>query len=340
MKILVLPFTRKASAAPPAASPLLHFHILLYPQVHQTSPLFTPPMEQLSVDKKRNLPFLVRSVDSLLSFTHRKWSALNGAGPIRNRIWTAGERLQSILDTDETFLKAIPLDSRVDWKSLLNSCKPLVELEYPQINIPKSKDAIKTNELKQDVIGKDEVKLADGDLFPQDGGFNPQNLQSTFEKLVYFRLKYHRKQLKNCFYCLPISMMFGILPMPNIAMMYNIFRLYSHWRALQGALTLEKCIKLDREHEMKQDNKGSLILFQENRILTQSLQPYIEKGFKRHVFDSNEPNFLLDKEFSTTLIDAGIADSELNDALNRAEQHIQDQSWLSKFVRARNTADR
>ncbi|KAJ2373757.1 hypothetical protein IW150_003464 [Coemansia sp. RSA 2607] len=47
---------------------------------------------------------------------------------------------------------------------------------------------------------------------------------------------YHRKWMKYCCYLLPISSLFTLVPVvPNFPFFYNLFRVYSHYKASHGA---------------------------------------------------------------------------------------------------------
>ncbi|ESQ30038.1 hypothetical protein EUTSA_v10011709mg [Eutrema salsugineum] len=72
---------------------------------------------------------------------------------------------------------------------------------------------------------------------------------SLDSKLVRRRLRHiamsgtilHKKYLIGSVTLLPLTSAFMVLPLPNIAFFWVLFRTYSHWRALQGS---EKLLKL------------------------------------------------------------------------------------------------
>ncbi|KAL3695809.1 hypothetical protein R1sor_009885 [Riccia sorocarpa] len=48
----------------------------------------------------------------------------------------------------------------------------------------------------------------------------------------------HRRYFYGSVAFLPFSVVLGILPLPNVFLAWNLFRAYSHWRALQGSRRL------------------------------------------------------------------------------------------------------
>ncbi|KAH7365263.1 hypothetical protein KP509_18G017700 [Ceratopteris richardii] len=48
----------------------------------------------------------------------------------------------------------------------------------------------------------------------------------------------HSRYMYGSFACLPFSVLFGIVPVPNIPLFWNLFRAYANWQALQGSRRL------------------------------------------------------------------------------------------------------
>ncbi|CEJ03775.1 hypothetical protein RMCBS344292_17752 [Rhizopus microsporus] len=61
-------------------------------------------------------------------------------------------------------------------------------------------------------------------------------LHHDLEKLLKERVPYHKKYMYYSAYWVPLSCTFVIVPLiPNIPLAYNLFRLYSHYKAYKGA---------------------------------------------------------------------------------------------------------
>ncbi|BBN01249.1 hypothetical protein MPTK1_2g05920 [Marchantia polymorpha subsp. ruderalis] len=48
----------------------------------------------------------------------------------------------------------------------------------------------------------------------------------------------HRRYMYGSIALLPFAVVLGVLPLPNVVLAWNLFRAYSHWRALQGSRRL------------------------------------------------------------------------------------------------------
>ena len=64
--------------------------------------------------------------------------------------------------------------------------------------------------------------------------------------LIPKRLEFHAKYRRLSIWCIPLSMAAGIMPGPNVFLAYNLFRLYSHDRALKGSQHLKQCFQESR----------------------------------------------------------------------------------------------
>lgn len=56
--------------------------------------------------------------------------------------------------------------------------------------------------------------------------------------MIKERKKYHRKYLILSFGLLPFTGVLSLLPFPNFLFFYNVFRLYSHYKAYNGSSIL------------------------------------------------------------------------------------------------------
>ncbi|KAI3649780.1 hypothetical protein MP228_005412 [Amoeboaphelidium protococcarum] len=70
-------------------------------------------------------------------------------------------------------------------------------------------------------------------------------VKSRLQNMLDYRIPYHQKYRRLSVYCIPLSMLGGILPGPNVFLMYNLFRLYSHDKAYRGACHLKERIDGD-----------------------------------------------------------------------------------------------
>ncbi|KAK4268995.1 hypothetical protein QN277_022209 [Acacia crassicarpa] len=52
----------------------------------------------------------------------------------------------------------------------------------------------------------------------------------------------HKKYLYGSISMLPVTSAFAVLPLPNVPFFWNLFRAYSHWRALQGSERLFRLV--------------------------------------------------------------------------------------------------
>ncbi|KAG2230140.1 mitochondrial K+-H+ exchange-related-domain-containing protein [Thamnidium elegans] len=75
------------------------------------------------------------------------------------------------------------------------------------------------------------------------------SLDSELKALLKERVPYHKKYMYYSAYWVPITCTFVIVPLvPNIPLAYNLFRLYSHYKAYKGA-----------EHLQILSDQGSLV---------------------------------------------------------------------------------
>ncbi|KAJ3189967.1 hypothetical protein HDU85_000257 [Gaertneriomyces sp. JEL0708] len=146
-------------------------------------------------------PFL-KAITSFEQWSAEKWYAFSKkpTKSVSYRIWKGGETVKGWSDWRETFLKNVPGVGEVAWDE---KAKFLVEVHHPP-NVPK-----------------------------------PQ-IEEQISTILTQRIPHHQQRLTLSIIALPVSMLFILLPTPNIPLMWNLYRLYSNWRALQGAKTLHK----------------------------------------------------------------------------------------------------
>ncbi|KAJ3179063.1 hypothetical protein HDU85_005018 [Gaertneriomyces sp. JEL0708] len=75
----------------------------------------------------------------------------------------------------------------------------------------------------------------------------PQShIENELSAIVANRAPHHQQRLMLCMIALPFSALFGVVPGPNVPLIWNLYRLYSNWRALQGGKTLQRAKLEDR----------------------------------------------------------------------------------------------
>ncbi|KAJ3020235.1 hypothetical protein HKX48_001123 [Thoreauomyces humboldtii] len=148
-----------------------------------------------------------------------------GAKPEKSftlRLHTFGEKLKDLVDAEEWFLKSVPGVTEVAWGP------PTIATDAAQAGDPLAA-----------------VPVALSTPVHHPTSIASLEARSHLTALILRRKAYHHGRLKFCFAALPFSSLFMILPGPNVPLAWNLFRLYSHWRALQGAHTLTKLHEAD-----------------------------------------------------------------------------------------------
>ncbi|OBZ88098.1 Uncharacterized protein C23H3.12c [Choanephora cucurbitarum] len=68
-------------------------------------------------------------------------------------------------------------------------------------------------------------------------------LDHELKALLKERIPYHKKYMRYSAYWVPLACTFAIVPLvPNLPLAYNLFRLYSHYKALKGAEHLKTLV--------------------------------------------------------------------------------------------------
>ncbi|ORX61283.1 hypothetical protein DM01DRAFT_1118657 [Hesseltinella vesiculosa] len=85
-------------------------------------------------------------------------------------------------------------------------------------------------------------------------------IEQELTRLVKERIPYHKKYMRYSAYWVPVACTFAVVPLiPNIPLAYNLFRLYSHYKAYKGAQHL---------NELLQDKRLELSIIQDIPIGT------------------------------------------------------------------------
>ncbi|KAJ3318644.1 hypothetical protein HDU76_000775 [Blyttiomyces sp. JEL0837] len=71
---------------------------------------------------------------------------------------------------------------------------------------------------------------------------SPSDLQRTLHELVIRRIPYHQRNLRLAILLTPFTAALSILPGPNVFLLYNLVRVYDHYRAYNGATALKYCL--------------------------------------------------------------------------------------------------
>ncbi|KAF9201836.1 hypothetical protein BGZ49_007955 [Haplosporangium sp. Z 27] len=109
--------------------------------------------------------------------------------------------------------------------------KMLEKLEYQE------------NFLKE-IPAKEDVTITTMVPFVYPSSLNEAQVHSDFKALIDQRIPYHRKYMIYSALWVPVTSLFTIVPLvPNIPFFYNAFRLWSHWKAYNGAKHLDSLIK-------------------------------------------------------------------------------------------------
>ncbi|KAF9970781.1 hypothetical protein BGZ73_006457 [Actinomortierella ambigua] len=136
------------------------------------------------------------------SWAGKKWNEL-GESPrdsAKHKVFVFGTRVLDKLPHEEYFLKAVP--AKEDWDQA-PATVDMVPFTYPS--------AWKEARVKDD-----------------------------FRALVKARVPYHRKYMIYSAIWVPFTSLFAIVPLvPNFPLFYNAYRLWSHWKAYQGAKHLD-----------------------------------------------------------------------------------------------------
>ncbi|KAI8140873.1 mitochondrial K+-H+ exchange-related-domain-containing protein [Fennellomyces sp. T-0311] len=109
-------------------------------------------------------------------------------------------------------------------------------------------------------------------------------VQKDLEQLLIEREPYHKKYMYYSAYWVPIACTFVIVPViPNIPLAYNLFRLYSHYKAYKGAQHL-RALDLDYTPSPDLDRLlGSQTYVTDDQV---TLPREVEKRFS----ESSKPN--------------------------------------------------
>ncbi|KAF9915974.1 hypothetical protein BX616_004926 [Lobosporangium transversale] len=96
----------------------------------------------------------------------------------------------------------------------------------------------------KEIPAKEDVTATTMIPFMYPSKVSENHVRAEFKDLIEQRIPYHRKYMIYSALCVPVTSLFTIVPLiPNIPFFYNAFRLWSHWKAYNGAKHLDSLIK-------------------------------------------------------------------------------------------------
>ncbi|KAF9923829.1 hypothetical protein FBU30_006113 [Linnemannia zychae] len=96
----------------------------------------------------------------------------------------------------------------------------------------------------KEVPAKEDVTITTTVPFMYPASLKESQVHAEFKSLIDQRIPYHRKYMIYSALCVPFTSLFIIVPLvPNIPLFYNVYRLWSHWKAYNGAKHLGFLIK-------------------------------------------------------------------------------------------------
>ncbi|KAF9905507.1 hypothetical protein EC991_001616 [Linnemannia zychae] len=96
----------------------------------------------------------------------------------------------------------------------------------------------------KEVPAKEDVTITTKVPFMYPSSLREAQVHAEFKALVSQRIPYHRKYMIYSAIWVPVTSLFTIVPLvPNIPFFYNAYRLWSHWKAYNGAKHLDFLIK-------------------------------------------------------------------------------------------------
>ncbi|KAI8916649.1 mitochondrial K+-H+ exchange-related-domain-containing protein [Powellomyces hirtus] len=178
-----------------------------------------------------------------VAWSTTKWDEMGKKeeGSFTRRLHVWGEKLKDLVDSDEWFLKSIPGVTEIDWKKVslippTPSTIPSSESESEPSSSQSSSTPPPSSQQQQQLF-----KLPIHHASSTSSAHVSEYLHNMLSK----RKHYHQRHLTLSLCFVPFSCLFMVLPGPNVPLAWNLFRLYSHWRALQGVHTLKRLESAD-----------------------------------------------------------------------------------------------
>ncbi|KAG1148500.1 hypothetical protein G6F37_002568 [Rhizopus arrhizus] len=166
------------------------------------------------------------------------------------------------------------------------------------------------------------------------------DVQRDLESLLKDRVNYHKKYMYYSAYWVPLSCTFVIVPLiPNIPLAYNLFRLYSHYKAYHGADSLSSLVN-QGQLTYQQDEQLNALLNQHSFVSSDDLefsqeirQGFLEKKPNLKLLEHDLEGVLNNSDIK--LIGETLDTPGLELELNRARSQILKAVALERFVKAK-----
>ena len=185
-------------------------------------------IKHLPVLNKIRSPKIRNFVDKQLTEIHHFWldceeKSESDPKSYKGRIHKYAENILQRIDGYESFFGAIP------YKML----QPKSDSKPAKIPNPK-------NEVENDQKSEEthDHKMRLSYIIPN--GVNKNEAINHLKLITERKLKFHQKWMYLNMSILPFTALLGILPGPNVFVLYNGFRLYSHYKAYHGAMSIEQ----------------------------------------------------------------------------------------------------
>ncbi|KAF9372628.1 hypothetical protein CPC16_002317 [Podila verticillata] len=161
------------------------------------------------------LPSSTSYLNRATNFASKKWEQLSQAPPdgVKRKLYSAGSKMLEKIEHQEVFLKGVPAKEDVPDTTI----KTMVPFVYPS-------------------------------------ALTEAQVQAEFAAFIEQRVPYHRKYMIFSALWVPVTSLFTLVPLiPNIPLFYNAFRLWSHWKAYNGAKHLAFHVKNGSIHYQASD---------------------------------------------------------------------------------------
>ncbi|KAI9206758.1 mitochondrial K+-H+ exchange-related-domain-containing protein [Polychytrium aggregatum] len=221
MRIIVVPITKTARVYS------AHFH--------PASNL----KEATRLPVSRLPPRVVDLSHRAVDFTIRQWDELGSAreGTWARRFYDFGNSVLDRIHAEEWFLKELPIlptpPTPSSPSSLPSSSPSSAAAAAPQDTRPASHSHADPAQQRLWEAFHEPLTVF------HPARLSTSQIQHELETLANRRTPYHQRLFILSTLLVPVSCLATILPGPNVFLAYNLFRVYSHWRAYQGARTLQ-----------------------------------------------------------------------------------------------------
>ncbi|KAJ3280743.1 hypothetical protein HK104_000432 [Borealophlyctis nickersoniae] len=111
--------------------------------------------------------------------------------------------------------------------------------------------------LKREDVNVDDLQVPV--MFPSR--LSPDQIRTHLSHLTETRIPYHSRYLRISILFIPLTSLFMVVPGPNVPLFWNLFRVYSHWKAREGLKTLQAMqehglLKLEQDERLERCLEG------------------------------------------------------------------------------------